>query len=145
MKHTNSPFVFDKDALNITQEDYSIIIPGGIQSKAVLLSFYEEQGKFPYFGHNWDALDECLYDFSWIKQKRILIVHEDLPLSENYNELRSYIGVLQYALKRWQMEAEERKKGTFLKSDLREHELIVSFPSSVKDRVSKILTDIQAF
>ena len=38
---------------------------------------------FPaYFGHNWDALDECLRYLSWNgPQGRIVIVHEGLPFA----------------------------------------------------------------
>ena len=27
-----------------------------------------------YFGRNWNALDECLTDFSWLPQERIIVV-----------------------------------------------------------------------
>ena len=31
--------------------------------------------QFPnYFGRNWNALDECLTDFSWLPQERIIVV-----------------------------------------------------------------------
>ena len=38
---------------------------------------------FPsYFGKNWDALYDCLTDLRWLKEKNILIVHDDLPFEE---------------------------------------------------------------
>jgi RNAse (barnase) inhibitor barstar len=33
---------------------------------------------FPdYFGHNWDALRECLNDLSWVKEERKVLIWAD--------------------------------------------------------------------
>ena len=41
---------------------------------------------FPdYFGHNWDALRECLNDLSWIKEERKVLIWVDPRLSEFRN------------------------------------------------------------
>jgi len=34
---------------------------------------------FPYFGCNWDALQDLLRDLSWLKEKHIMVVHPNLP------------------------------------------------------------------
>jgi hypothetical protein len=39
---------------------------------------------FPdYFGHNWDALRECLDDLSWVKEERKVLIWADPPITEN--------------------------------------------------------------
>ena len=62
------------------------------QKCAVLPHFYDEIGKalnFPnYFIHNFDSLDECLNDLSWITEKEIHLLifnYDDLLFEEKYN------------------------------------------------------------
>ena len=53
---------------------------------------------FPdYFGHNWDALEECLNDLSWLgKQSGIVLVHKYMPLA-NERQRSIYIDILRHA------------------------------------------------
>lgn len=47
--------------------EYSLNI-GGIRSERQLFSYFAAELAFPdYFGHNWDALDECMRDLSWVR------------------------------------------------------------------------------
>ncbi|HRH58362.1 MAG TPA: barstar family protein [Chitinophagales bacterium] len=62
------------------------------QKCAVLSHFYEEIAKalnFPdYFTHNFDSLDECMNDLSWIDSIEIHLLifnYEDLLFEEKYN------------------------------------------------------------
>jgi RNAse (barnase) inhibitor barstar len=62
------------------------------QKCAVLSHFYEEIAKalnFPdYFTHNFDSLDECMNDLSWIDATDIHLLifnYEDLLFEEKYN------------------------------------------------------------
>jgi RNAse (barnase) inhibitor barstar len=93
----------------------------------ILLELYKKL-KFPnYFGFNWDALSDCLRDLQWIKEKRVLIVHEDLPnLSDK--ELFLYIDVLQYCMEDWEI-----YKGPYEK-----HDLDVVFPLKAKQRIETL-------
>ena len=71
-------------------------IRAGIQSKASLLQTLATQLHFPdYFGYNWDALDECLGDLSWLDVAAVDLYHEDVPLSNRPEEARAYLEVLQ--------------------------------------------------
>lgn len=51
-----------------------------IHAKKDLLSAVAREFRFPsYFGGNWDALDECLRDLSWLEKKAsiLLVRHAD--------------------------------------------------------------------
>lgn len=39
----------------------------------------ERKLEFPYFGRNWDALNDLLLDLFWIKEKHIIIAHPVYP------------------------------------------------------------------
>jgi RNAse (barnase) inhibitor barstar len=50
----------------------------GVQEKSELLARIASAMKFPdYFGMNWDALDECLRDLSWLNPRGVLLVLEN--------------------------------------------------------------------
>jgi hypothetical protein len=98
-----------------------------VKSKEELFEQLNKKLLFPYFGFNWDALDECLTDFQWIEQHKIVLVHDDMPkLAEG--ELRMYLDVLGYAIENWQ---NWRKRPDW--KDWKEHSLEVVFPESGKD------------
>lgn len=62
-------------------------IPRSARSKEKLLAVLSQGLRFPnYFGWNWDALEECLQDLSWLPENaQIAIVHEALPFGEGEN------------------------------------------------------------
>jgi len=72
---------------------------------------------FPnYFGFNWDALFECLRDFHWIEQQRIILVHDDLPeLIEK--ELKIYLEILIDSIQDWQEGEDHSFEVVFSASD----------------------------
>lgn len=74
-------------------------LPAGIRSKKKLFDCLADKLSFPsYFGHNWDALEECLRDLSWLPTgKAVAIVHEDLPFGPRSDNRHTYIGVLRAA------------------------------------------------
>ena len=85
----------------VTQDGARIVfVPAGIQEKSELLSSIAFGLKFPaYSALNWDSLDECLADLSWITELTVVLRHSDLPLVGNFVELRKYLEVLDSALK----------------------------------------------
>lgn len=110
---------------NFIGKDYlSIEIPSNISTKKKLLNILEEKFRFPYFGRNWDALWDLLNDFHWIKEKNISIIHSDIPLRQNPNELDTYLEILNDVSEVW-------KKRT-------EHKFIVTFPKNTKEIIKKL-------
>jgi hypothetical protein len=53
-----------------------------------------------YLGDNWDALSECVRDFHWIPRRRIVLLHEDLPLLKA-EAVATYIDILSGAIEFW--------------------------------------------
>ncbi len=93
-------------------------IPAGIDSKTALFRALVPALALPdYFGANWDALEECLRDLSWIETKPVVLLHEDLPALPK-KDLAAYLSILSDAVKDW-AEAEE-------------HSLAVVFPASAR-------------
>jgi RNAse (barnase) inhibitor barstar len=93
-------------------------IPPGIDGKTALFRALVPALALPdYFGANWDALEECLRDLSWIERKTVALVHEDLPPLPR-KELQTYLSVLSEAVKDW--------------SEDEEHVLTVVFPAKTE-------------
>ncbi len=70
-------------------------IPASIRSKQKLLRVLAHQLQFPaYFGYNWDALEECLRDLSWLPAGDVQIRHRDLPLPPGSPDRHTYLQIL---------------------------------------------------
>lgn len=117
-------FVFSNAGLAAAPEDFVAQIPV-CRSKA---DFFRECARalnFPdYFGGNWDALDECIRDLSWIPQRKIIILHEGLPFAMNQEDCRIYLSILHDSIK--QAAAYGR-------------EIVAVFPESYKRSIRQIL------
>lgn len=74
-------------------------VPAAIETKQELIKHLCEHLSFPsYFGQNWDALDECLSDLSWIQHDQIVLRHHDIPMVGNDIDRAMYIDVLKSAM-----------------------------------------------
>lgn len=77
-------------------------IPAGATSREALFRALVDGLQLPgYFGWNFDALDECLRDLSWIDAAReVVLKHEDMPLEPHFAySRRIYLQVLQDAIR----------------------------------------------
>lgn len=94
-----------------------------INSENELLKQLNKQLKFPeYFGFNWNALYDCLRDFHWIEEHKIILVHDnDLSLSDP--DFSIYLQILFDSVEDW-------KEGE-------EHTLEVVFPESMRDLIQQ--------
>lgn len=80
---------------------------------------------FPgYFGFNWNALEDCLSDLDWINEKKIVIVHDNLPNIPS-EDLNIYIKILKDVVLDW-------------KND-EQHTLEVIFQEKDRDYITNIL------
>jgi len=92
-------FIFEPRA--VPREGHIARVQGGAGSKAALFAALVEALKLPeHFGHNWDALEECLRDLSWIPEKTVALVHEHLPGLPK-KELKTYLEILSGAANGW--------------------------------------------
>ena len=102
---------------------FGAIIPSGISHKEELFAQLATRLRFPaYFGHNWDSLEECLRDFSWLAAPRIVIAHHDLPLASSKTDQQIYLRILVSALQHW--------RGSDLLA------LTITFPATAKSSVT---------
>lgn len=65
-------------------------ISSRIRTKRELFAAIQRQLKLPsHFGGNWDALDECLHDLSWLPDDpEIVLIHDGLPFGIGPSESR---------------------------------------------------------
>ena len=120
------PFVFCSHPSELKNADDAMLRVGsGIATRDELFERYSAGLSFPdYFGRNWDALDECLRDLHWVRQKRVIILHEELPrLAEK--ELRIYLQILARAVEDWRSDEELQ--------------LQVVFPESAEQHVRELI------
>ena len=109
----------------VKQNDLYAIIPQNLKSKEELLNTIAEQLHFPlYFGKNWDALYDCMNDFTWTNCFRIVIVHKDLPVIGDDN-LKIYLNILSESVAEWKSR--------------NEHKLFIIFPSDKMSEVRRLL------
>jgi hypothetical protein len=121
-------------------DDFVLKVPVGIRSKAELLEAFASAGHFPdYFGWNWDALQDCLRDLSWICSRRVVVMHRDLPLLDDPAECRIYLEILLMVLTDWTGSIRPDAAESPPEWPYVEHELIVIFPANARGAVVRTL------
>jgi hypothetical protein len=100
----DSPFRYVENPGEFRDSSALVIrIPRAARGKEKVLSVLSRALRFPrYFGWNWDALEECLGDLSWMPPTidRVILVHESLPFSPGGEQLNVYLAVLREAIRR---------------------------------------------
>jgi len=89
-------------------KDFVADIPLGLTNRQDLFKTLQEKLRLPdYFGYNWDALVECLRDLSWIKQLRVILIHQDIP-AITPKEVEEYLDILATTSKYWERSAQHK-------------------------------------
>jgi len=120
-------FIFFDDEKKIIHDDcFLATLPVNLQGPDDLLMALYESLAFPgWFGFNWNALFDCLGDFSWVKQREVFLIHNDLPhLSDD--QMQVYLDVLFNSINNWKPDEE--------------HELKVFFPMSAKTEIDRLFS-----
>jgi RNAse (barnase) inhibitor barstar len=98
---------FDFKSLQNQLSEFVIKVIDGnkCKSRSDLFSELAHLFEFPsYFGHNWDALDECITDLEWMPGRGyiLLIKNADQLLSEDAQESYAiFIGIMKKAGEEW--------------------------------------------
>lgn len=123
-----STFIFNDQVQSVGA--YRAELPGGLKHKTALLGALSLALQFPnYFGENWDALDECIRDLSWLPSGNVILTHPDLPLPDDRASLSTYLSVLKDAIEKWRSTGERK--------------LLVVFPSDTEQIVKDALAEGQ--
>ena len=121
MKTDSTAFWFDPMTIDFDSNDFVARIPPGLGSRDKLFEALRQELKLPaYFGQNWDALADCLRDLSWLGQRRVYIIHADLPRLPS-DDLANYIDLLADCVSDWKADDD--------------HELIVVFPDEARREI----------
>jgi RNAse (barnase) inhibitor barstar len=97
-------------------------------TKTELLDILDANLGFPdYFGRNWDALDECIRDLSWLAPVQIVVFREDVPLHNDSAGASTYLSILRDAVRYWNLRPE--------------HRLVVVFPEEYETLVRQLATE----
>ena len=97
---TAMPFEFVADTTGFRAPDCHVIrLDGRLRRKRDLLRMLASKLRFPnYFGENWDALEECLIDLTWLAPPHeVAIVHKYLPLMDS-KQRAVYLDILKQTL-----------------------------------------------
>lgn len=124
------PFIFVLNYENTDPGAFVARIPETVSDRDDLMRTLAHELHFPdYFGYNWDAVTDCLRDFSWLKAYRIVLLHQGLPTQLGTDDLTTYIEILMWAVREWKLREEP------------EHELIVVFPDEAREPIKRVLSD----
>lgn len=82
-----------------------------IHTDKAFLKYLYKQLQFPdYFGFNYDALDECMRDFSWFPESEIIIYFKGLENLTHHPELYQKIKhSLEFSQKYWRNESNNKQ------------------------------------
>lgn len=123
-----SAICFNLDLINIDiQNDFIANVPPELNNRQALFDALRRELQLPdYFGNNWDAVSECLKDFSWVQRRRVIIMHKDVP-SLGANDTRIYLDVLCECVCDWRRDEN--------------HELLIVFPKECSGIVANIASE----
>ncbi|MGJ4748471.1 barstar family protein, partial [Leptospira sp. SA-E8] len=73
------PFSFGSSGFDTNEVFYAHLRADIYKTEQLLQALYQLLWLPGYFGFNWDALHDCLTDFSWIRERTVVLEHAALP------------------------------------------------------------------
>lgn len=101
------------DYSNKNRKEINLVLDGEkLKSKEQLLIVLKEALHFPdYFGFNWDALQDCITDLSWlqgiVKVDVVIKNSSKLLNDEDDSSLQVFLEIMDYAVSFWNGEVED--------------------------------------
>ncbi len=112
-----SRFLFTNEVHKHPKGDAYVAEIVDVHSKDELLRELSDTLSFPdYFGHNWDALWDCLNDFYWIDAHEIALIHNRIP-DIGSADLKIYLDLLSESVGRWKDDPMHRLTVIFREDD----------------------------
>ncbi len=93
---TKPTFEFVADLTGFRAPDFRVVrLKGRLRRRRDLFRALFTELKFPkYFGQNWDALEECLCDLTWLDSPAgVVLLHDQLPLADPLQR-KTYLAIL---------------------------------------------------
>jgi RNAse (barnase) inhibitor barstar len=102
-KNKSNEFISELKQSIPHQTHLGIIEGTKIVDKKSLFEEFSVAFKFPdYFGHNWDAFDECINDLEWLNSNSYVIVITDFEeITLDQNDFTIFIDMLKKAVREW--------------------------------------------
>jgi len=117
------PFLYSSES--VKADTKIVIIKAGIKTHQELFDYICKELNYPVsVVKNWDALADILRDLKWLKEKKILLQHSDIPLNDPIKQ-SFYVSILLDTLK----DILEYNKVFICKI------LCVNFPENLKKKV----------
>lgn len=127
-----APIYFD-DSHTPPSPALVVEVQAGIGNPQRLFEDLAESLRFPgYFGANWNALEDCIRDLSWLPPGPVVLVHRDLPLIGDVASQKTYLSILRDTVE---------KRGE-LPGGMRFRDLVVVFPPDTKEQVAWLLRSV---
>ncbi|MCE5293942.1 MAG: barstar family protein [Chlamydiales bacterium] len=122
-------FYEHKAEISKVRVDININVPKNLTQKKLLFDLFSQKLKFPdYFGNNWDALFDCMTDLSFLDEKVICIIHDDIPFANDVHNQKIYVELMVDTANTWLNE--------------QAHQINVYFPVKYLHSVRTILNEL---
>jgi hypothetical protein len=116
---------FGDKGVELDPNRLEVTIPAGLKTKQELFVVLDSGLRLPdYFGMNWDALDECICDLSWLPPGQIVLAHSDVPLAGDPTNQSTYLSIISDAIARWM--------------NVPDRDLLVTFPVECRTQVEQL-------